>query len=233
MNPNRSVVRFENVSRFYEQGGEVVRALDAVDLTLGQGEFAAVAGPSGSGKTTLLNVCSGLDLPTQGRVWVGDRELSGMSRRERSELRLRHIGFVFQTHNLIPVLSVEENAEFILLLRGVPEDERRKRIRTVLKEVGLDSLGRRRPHQLSGGQQQRVAVARAMVAEPDLVLADEPTANLDSNTALALLDLMEQLNREHATTFLFSTHDPRVMKRARRIVRLVDGRIVQDESRKP
>ena len=128
---------------------------------------------------------------------------------------------------------MEENAEFILLLRGVPEDERRKRIRTVLKEVGLDSLGRRRPHQLSGGQQQRVAVARAMVAEPDLVLADEPTANLDSNTALALLDLMEQLNREHATTFLFSTHDPRVMKRARRIVRLVDGRIVQDESRKP
>ena len=135
MKSDRSVVRFESVSRFYEQGGQVVRALDGVDLTLSEGEFAAVAGPSGSGKTTLLNVCSGLDLPTQGRVWVGHRELSGLSRKERSELRLRHIGFVFQTHNLIPVLSVEENAEFILLLRGMPEEERKGRVRNVLTDI--------------------------------------------------------------------------------------------------
>lgn len=231
MNSNEAVVRFERVSRFYQRGREVVRALDGVDLTLHRGEFAAVAGPSGSGKTTLLNVCSGLDVPTEGRVWVRNRELSGMTRKERAELRLHHIGVVFQTHNLVPVLSVEENTEFVLLLRGGPAEQRKERVRTVLREVQLEGLEHRRPHQLSGGQQQRVAVARAMVAEPDLVLADEPTANLDSKTALTLLDLMQQLNRKHGITFLFSTHDSRVMERARRIIRLVDGRIVRDERR--
>ncbi|MFQ5929081.1 MAG: ABC transporter ATP-binding protein [Acidobacteriota bacterium] len=221
-------LRFEGVSRIYQQGEQMIRALDEVNLELGEGEFVALAGPSGSGKTTLLNIAAGLDRPTQGTVWVGEQELTRMTRRRLAQLRLEEIGFVFQAHNLVPVLTAEENTEFILLLRGVPPRERRVNVRAILKEVGLEGMENRKPAELSGGQQQRVAVARAIAAEPDLVLADEPTANLDSKTAFALLDLMEKLNREHRTTFLFSTHDPRVMKRARRIIQLVDGRIEKD-----
>jgi len=221
-------LRLEGVTRVYHQGDQVIRALSEVSLELDKGEFVALAGPSGSGKTTLLNVASGLDCPTQGTVWVNGQNLTQMKRSQLAKLRLEEIGFVFQSHNLIPVLTAHENAEFILLLRGVPVSERRTRVRDILKEVGLEGMEDRRPSELSGGQQQRVAVARAIVAEPSLVLADEPTANLDSETAFALLDVMEDLNRDHGTTFLFSTHDTRVMNRARRIVELVDGRINTD-----
>ena len=220
----------EAVSRLYHQGEQSIRALDEVNLQLAKGEFVAVAGPSGSGKTTLLNVAAGLDRATQGRVWIGGKELTRMTRGQLARLRLHKLGFVFQSHNLVPVLTAEENAEFILLLRGVPVRERRNKVRAILKEVGLEKMEGRKPAEMSGGQQQRVAVARAIVAEPELVLADEPTANLDSKTAFALLDLMDKLNRQHGTTFLFSTHDPRVMSRARRIIHLMDGRIERDET---
>lgn len=221
-------LRLEGVTRLYHQGDQVIRALSEVSLELDKGEFVALAGPSGSGKTTLLNVASGLDSPTRGTVYVNGQNLTQMKRSQLAQLRLEKIGFVFQSHNLIPVLTAHENAEFILLLRGVSVSERRARVRDILKEVGLEGMEDRRPSELSGGQQQRVAVARAIVAEPSLVLADEPTANLDSETAFALLDVMENLNRNHGTTFLFSTHDTRVMNRARRIVGLVDGRINTD-----
>ncbi len=230
MNQGDTILQFQNVSRLYYQGGATIRALDRVDLTLRQGEFVAIAGPSGSGKTTLLNVSVGLDQPTEGKVWVGGQDLTGMSAPALAQLRLNKVGFIFQSYNLVPVLSAEENAELILLLRGVPAAERKRTVRQVLKEVGLEGLENRRPSELSGGQQQRVAVARAIVAEPALVLADEPTANLDSKTAFALIDLMEKLNQEHDTTFLFSTHDPRVMKRAKRIIYLLDGRVEKDVS---
>ncbi len=226
---NQDIVRLENVSRIYHQGDQVIPALDRVNLAVQQGEMVVVAGPSGSGKTTLLNVAAGLDRPTEGSVWLKNRELNRLSRRKLSQLRLWHIGFVFQSYNLVPVLSAEENAEFILLLRGIEAKERRQKVRDVLKKVGMEGLEKRRPHELSGGQQQRVAVARAIVAEPALILADEPTANLDSSTAASLLDLMVRLNLEYKTTFLFSTHDPRVMKRARRVVRMLDGQIERDE----
>ena len=222
------VLLLEGVSRVYHQGDQTVHALDRVDLSLCRGEFVAVAGPSGSGKTTLLNVAAGLDAPDSGKVYLKGLDLTAMSAREKAALRLNEIGFIFQSYNLVPVLTAEENAEFILLLRGVPASERRQRVRAILHTVGLEGMETRRPAELSGGQQQRVAVARAIAAEPALVLADEPTANLDSETAFALLDLMEALNRENGTTFLFSTHDPRVMKRARRILRLLDGRIDSD-----
>ena len=228
MHQGDTILQLQNVSRLYHQGGETIRALDRVNLTLRQGEFVAIAGPSGSGKTTLLNVSVGLDQPTEGKVWVGGQDLTGMSAPALAQLRLNKVGFIFQSYNLVPVLSAEENAELILLLRGVPAAERKRTVHRVLKEVGLEGLENRRPSQLSGGQQQRVAVARAIVAEPALVLADEPTANLDSKTAFALIDLMEKLNQEHHTTFLFSTHDPRVMKRAKRIIYLLDGRVEKD-----
>ena len=222
-------LRLDQVSRTYLQGDETVHALSEISLTAAPGEFIAVAGPSGSGKTTLLNLCAGLDHPTQGTVTVGGRDLARLNRQQLADLRLHQIGFIFQAFNLVPVLSAEENAEFILLLQGVPAAVRRPRVRSLLKEVGLEGLESRRPGQLSGGQQQRVAVARAVAAEPCLVLADEPTANLDSETALSLLNMMERLNREHGTTFVFSTHDPRVMARAHRIIHLVDGRLERDE----
>ncbi len=228
---NEPILQFRGVSRLYHQGEQTVRALDNVDLTFERGEFVVVAGPSGSGKTTLLNVAAGLDLPTEGRVTLDGQDIGTLSRRERASMRLNHLGFVFQSYNLVPVLSAEENTEFLMLLQGVPPTERKRRVTKVLAEVGLEGLEHRRPAQLSGGQQQRVAVARAIVAEPSLVLADEPTANLDSQAAVALLDLMERLNRSHGTTFIFSTHDPRVMERARRSIRMVDGKIDQDERR--
>ncbi len=230
MTQEDTILRLQNVSRLYHQGDETIRALDDVNLTLRRGEFVAIAGPSGSGKTTLLNVSVGLDQPTEGKVWVGGQDLTGMSAPELAQLRLNKVGFIFQSYNLVPVLSAEENAELILLLRGLPAAERKRSVLQVLKEVGLEGLENRRPSELSGGQQQRVAVARAIVAEPALVLADEPTANLDSDTAFALMELMEKLNQEHDTTFLFSTHDPRVMKRAKRIIHLLDGHVEKDIS---
>jgi putative ABC transport system ATP-binding protein len=220
----------EHVTRTFRRGEEVVRALDDVSLVLAPGEFVAIAGPSGSGKTTLLNIAGGLDRPDAGRVLVGGQDLGGLTPGALARLRLERIGFVFQAFNLVPVLSAEENAEFVLLMRGVPAAERRARVRALLARVGLGGLERRRPAQLSGGQQQRVAVVRAIAAMPTLVLADEPTANLDSATAAALLDMMEALHHERRTTFLFSTHDPRVMERAHRLVRLRDGRIESDEA---
>lgn len=224
------LLHLDQVSRIYTQGEHLVHALDQVSLEVRKGEFLALAGPSGSGKTTLLNVAAGLDQPTKGKVFFQGSDLGLMSRRGLARLRLSRIGFVFQSHNLVPVLTAEENAEFILLLRGVSGEIRKPKVREILTEVGLQGMENRRPSELSGGQQQRVAVARALAAEPDLILADEPTANLDSRTAQSLLLMLERLNREHGTTFLYSTHDPEVMKRAHRIVTLTDGRISSDEA---
>jgi putative ABC transport system ATP-binding protein len=222
-----------DVSRVFRQGDQEVRAMDRVSLRLERGEFVALAGPSGSGKTTLLNVAGGLDRPDAGRVLVGGQDLAELSADRLARLRLEHIAYIFQGYNLVPVLSAEENAEFILLLRGVPRAERRARVRALLAKVGLAGLEDRRPAQLSGGQQQRVAIVRAIVVEPTLVLADEPTANLDSATAATLLDVMETLHHESQTTVLFSTHDPRVMERAHRLIRMRDGRIESDETLAP
>ncbi|GIX06065.1 MAG: ABC transporter ATP-binding protein [Candidatus Poribacteria bacterium] len=229
--PNDEVIRLEGVTKVYRMGEVEVPALRGVDLVVRRGEFAALAGPSGSGKTTLLNLIGGLDVPTEGRVLLAGRPLDQMSGRELSDFRRDHIGFIFQAYNLIPVLSAYENVEYVLLLQRVPEVERRKRVLEILEAVGLKGMEHRRPAQLSGGQQQRVAVARAMVTRPDLILADEPTANLDSATGEALLDMMRSLNQQYGMTFLFSTHDPMIMERARRLILLRDGRVVQDERR--
>ena len=219
-------VRAEKLTRIYRQDSIEVTALKDIDLDIAAGEFIALVGPSGSGKSTLLNLLGGLDHPTSGKLWVEDRELGTMSARELADMRLRRIGFVFQEYNLIPVLSAIENVEYVMLLQGVADQERRRRALAVLAEVGLTGLEHRRPGELSGGQQQRVAVARAIVAEPALVLADEPTANLDSVTGAALMDMMRRLNEAKGITFVFSTHDPMVMERARRLVHLKDGRVV-------
>ncbi|MGD9782254.1 MAG: ABC transporter ATP-binding protein [Kiritimatiellia bacterium] len=226
-----TIVETKGVTKDYREGRTDVHALRGVDLEIGEGEFIAVAGPSGSGKTTLLNVVSGLDNATAGEVRVDGEEISGLRRAALSRLRLRKIGFVFQSYNLIPVLTARENVEFTMLLQGIPAGERRKRALDVLRHVGLEGLENRRPPTLSGGQQQRVAVARAIVTRPRLVLADEPTANLDSETGAKLLDLMRELNREEGMTFVFSTHDPMVMDYSRRLVRLHDGLVASDERR--
>jgi putative ABC transport system ATP-binding protein len=226
------VIVTEGVTKEYADHGVPVLAVDGVDLTVRRGEFAAIVGPSGSGKTTFLNLISGLDNPTEGKIWLDGRAISEMSGRELSDFRRDHIGFVFQAFNLIPVLSVEENVEYIMLLQGVAQEDRRTRVGEILSEMGLDGLESRRPPELSGGQQQRVAVARAIVSRPALVLADEPTANLDSKTAVELIQLMRHLNEGHGITFLFSTHDPRVMERAQRLITLQDGRISSDEMRR-
>ena len=222
-------VELKDVTRTYRTDGLEVPALRGVDLHIATDEFLAIAGPSGSGKTTLLNIIGGLDRADNGQVRVAGQDFHALSNSRLARLRLRHIGFVFQAYNLIPVLTARENAEFTLLLQGVSEPQRRERIDQLFTEIGLSGLEDRRPTQLSGGQQQRVAVARAMATQPALILADEPTANLDSSTAAALLDVMAQLNHTHGTTFIFSTHDPQVMERARRLIRLRDGRIVSDE----
>ncbi|MBP7635062.1 ABC transporter ATP-binding protein [Candidatus Ozemobacteraceae bacterium] len=226
-----SCIRVRQVSKRYRETAAVVQAIDALDLTLEEGEFTVVAGPSGSGKTTLLNLVGGLDRPDTGEIFVGDQPLHVMSEAELTELRLRRIGFVFQAYNLIPVLTVYENVQFILQIQGIGEAEHASRILPLLEELGLKGMEDRFPPQLSGGQQQRVAVARAMVGRPRVILADEPTANLDSENAVALLELMKRLNEEQGVTFLFSSHDPRVIDTARRVVRLRDGRIESDERR--
>jgi len=208
-----------------------VRAVDDVSLTLERGAFAALAGPSGSGKTTLLNLIGGLDRPDTGRIVIGDAEITSMPAGELADFRLAHVGFIFQAFNLFPVLTVLENLEFVPALQGMAGAERRRRARELLEAVDLAEVGDKRPNELSGGQQQRVAVVRAILTEPEVVLADEPTANLDTANGERLLDLMERLNRERGITFLFSTHDPQVMARARRLIRLRDGRVEADEAR--
>jgi len=225
------VLEARRVTKVYRAAAIETVALADVDLVVERGEFSALSGPSGSGKTTLLNLLGTLDTPTRGRVLVAGRDVTEMSDAQRSDLRLHELGFVFQSYNLVPVLTALENVEFVLLLQRAPRSERRARALRCLEELGLGELVEKRPNEMSGGQQQRVAVARAIASEPQIVLADEPTANLDSKTAEDLLDLMERLNRERGVTFLFSTHDPRVMARARRVIRLVDGRIASDERR--
>jgi len=219
-------VRTEAIRKIYQSGDQRVAAVDGVSLEIAKGEFAAIAGPSGSGKTTLLNLIGALDGVDEGRVWIDGLEITSLSLGARADLRKNNIGFIFQSYNLIEVLSAMENAEFILLLQGVAKAERSERVREIFHKIGIEGLENRRPHQLSGGQQQRVAIARAIVAEPALMLADEPTANLDTATGSALLDVMQKLNRDLRTTFIFSTHDPRVMERASRLIRLVDGKVV-------
>ncbi len=222
-------VRTEDLWKIYPQEPAPVQAVRGLTFEIAQGDFVALAGPSGSGKTTLLNLLGGLTHASKGGVWIAGRETTGLTDRELAHLRLESIGYVFQAYNLLPVLSALENAEFTLLLQGVPRRERRERVRALFDRIGMAGLEDRRPGMLSGGQQQRVAVTRAVVGRPALVLADEPTANLDSVTSEALLDVMQQLNREDGTTFVFSTHDQRVMDRARRLIQLVDGRIESDE----
>jgi len=222
------VVEVSNVTRTYEEKGmPPAQALRGVSLQVEKGEFMALAGPSGSGKTTLLNIIGGIDAATAGQVKVDGRELSAMSRNELADLRRDRIGFIFQAYNLVPVLTAAENAEYVLQLKGVPAAERRAKVQALFERIGLGKYLDSRPLKMSGGQQQRVAVARAIVSEPAVVLADEPTANLDQKTGAELMDLMHELNKERGITFIFSSHDPMVLSRAERVVRLVDGQIVQ------
>lgn len=228
---SRVVIKAEQVAKTYSDNGVPVPAVRGIDLTIHAGEFTAIVGPSGSGKTTLLHLISGLDTPTAGDVWLNGKSLARMSGRELSDFRRDHIGFIFQAYNLIPVLTVEENVEYIMLLQKVPKRERHERVLRILQEVGLAGLAHRLPPQLSGGQQQRVAIARAMVSKPSLILADEPTANLDSSTGAGLLDMMRGLNERTGMTFVFSTHDEMIMKRARRVITIKDGLIAGEERR--
>ncbi|WP_018112273.1 ABC transporter ATP-binding protein [Thermus igniterrae] len=223
------IVEAKGVRKVYRGDGVETEALRGVDLRLEAGEFTALVGPSGSGKSTLLHILAGLDLPTEGEVWVGGVRLDRLSRAERARFRLEHVGLVFQAYNLLPVLTALENAAFVLELRGLSRPERERRAMAALEALGLADKAGRFPRQLSGGEQQRVAVARALAAEPLLVLADEPTANLDSKTGLALIERMQALNEERGVTFLFSTHDPRLLAHVKRIVRLEDGRLVGEE----
>lgn len=228
------LVRLDGVDKEYTTGRVVVQALRGVSLSIQRGEFLALYGPSGSGKTTLLNMVGCLDRPTRGTIELDGRKLHGLSRGQLAAVRRDHLGFIFQSYNLIPVLSAFENVEFpLLMMQTISPGERRSRVEKALVDVGLEDLMDRRPAELSGGQQQRVAVARALVKEPLLVLADEPTANLDSDTGRRLLENMLRLNEEHNVTFVFSTHDKMVMRFARRLVRLTDGAVVKDETRQP
>lgn len=226
-----NVIETRDLCRYFGDEDIRVKALDHVSIEITRGEFTAVIGPSGSGKTTLLHLVGGLDNPTAGQVLLSGTNIADMSGAALSDFRRDHIGFVFQAYNLIPVLSASENIEYIMLLQGVAAAERQRRVKEMLALVGLEGLGERRPGHLSGGQQQRVAVARAMASNPDLILADEPTANLDSATGIALLDIMRDLNQNHGMTFVFSTHDQKIMDRAQRLIYLEDGQVVRDESK--
>ena len=223
-----AIVSVRGLSRDYQQGEHTVHALRGVSLDIEPGEFTVLMGPSGSGKSTLLNLIGGLDKPTAGSVEIEGADLAAMTPAERSDLRRDRLGFIFQAYNLIPVLTAAENAEFVLQLQGKPSDERRARAMETLEVVGLKGMEGRRPNELSGGQQQRVAVARAIAGDPALVLADEPTANLDSTTSDELIATMKHLNTEYGVTFVFATHDPKVMEAAQRVVRPVDGEIAED-----
>ena len=224
-----SIVECVDIKKTYQQGKVEVQALKGVSLSIDKGEFVALAGPSGSGKTTMLNMIGGLDLVDSGRIVVDGNEFDKMNHSQLAALRLHNVGFVFQSYNLIPVLSAIENVEYVMLLQGVSPSERQKRSKKILDEVGLESMYDRRPAELSGGQQQRVAVARAIVSNPSIVLADEPTANLDSVTGMGLLEIMKQMNENKKVTFIFSTHDDMVMEYALRIVYLRDGLIADDQ----
>jgi putative ABC transport system ATP-binding protein len=226
-----NILETKNLHKIYDENSVPVHAINGIDLVVQKGEFTAIVGPSGSGKTTLLNMIGGLDKPTRGEIKVNGIMIHELSSRRLTDFRLKNIGFVFQSYNLIPVLTANENIEFIMQLQGWPKSQRLERTRTLLQEVGLADRGDARPPKLSGGQQQRVAVARAIASKPKFVLADEPTANLDSKSAENLLEIMEQLNHEEDITFIFSTHDPRVVEKARRVITIVDGQIDQDEYR--
>jgi putative ABC transport system ATP-binding protein len=223
-----TAVRCVDLCKTYLQGDQEIRALDHVDIEIESGDFVCLSAPSGGGKTTLLNAIGGLDIPDSGEVWIAERRIDELSKGELAQLRLHQIGFVFQAYNLIPVLSARENVEFVMQVQGVAADKRREQSMAILAEVGLQGLEDRRPAEMSGGQQQRVAVARAIVSRPALVLADEPTANLDSKTSDDLMELFVELNQHHNTTFVIATHDQRVMAYAKRLVRMLDGRIVDD-----
>jgi len=230
-NINSEIVRVESVKKIYQDNGVPVPALKGINLTVSKGDFSVIAGPSGSGKTTLLNVIGTLDKPTEGKVFLDGEDVASKSRRELADIRLRKIGFVFQAYNLNPVLSALENVEFTMMLRGIDSGERKRKGLALLEELGIVELAHKRPNEMSGGQQQRVAVARAISNNPRLVLADEPTANLDSETAIKLLELMEKLNREDNITFVFSSHDPQVIEHAHRLLILKDGQVVNDQTR--
>ena len=225
-----NVIEINNLTRKYGKGVAEVIAVNQLSLNIEYGEFTAIIGPSGSGKSTLLNLIGGLDNSDEGQILLAGNNLASMSGKKMSDFRRDHIGFIFQAYNLIPVLSAAENIEYIMLLQGISNAERSKRVEEMLQLVGLEGLGNRRPSELSGGQQQRVAVARAMASEPEIILADEPTANLDSKTGASLLDMMKGLNEEKGVTFVFSTHDEMIMKRAKRLIHLRDGSIERDES---
>jgi putative ABC transport system ATP-binding protein len=224
------LLKVRGLTKIYKLDGQETAALSGVDLDILPGEFTAIAGPSGSGKSTLLHIMGGLDHPTAGEVWLEGTRLDQLDHNALAELRLRRLGFVFQSYNLIPVLTALENAAFVLELQGVARNRREARARAALEDLGIGPLANRRPNQLSGGEQQRVAVSRAMAAAPSIILADEPTANLDGKTGGALIDEMRHLNREHGVTFVVATHDPRLLERVRRIVHLEDGRVVRDET---
>lgn len=223
-----SAVRCIDLCKTYRQGDQDIKALDHVDIEIVEGGFVCLSAPSGGGKTTLLNAIGGLDIPDNGEVWIAEQRIDQMSKGELAGLRLTQIGFVFQAYNLIPVLTARENVEFVMQVQGVPANERGEKSQAILQEVGLAGLEDRRPAEMSGGQQQRVAVARAIVSRPALVLADEPTANLDSKTSDELMELFVELNENHGTTFIIATHDQRVMAYAKRLVKMLDGRIVDD-----
>lgn len=222
------VIDIQNVFKVYDDNGIVVNAVNGITLSFTRGEFAAIVGPSGSGKTTLLNMIGGLDKPTEGNILVEDVDIGGMSERKLTDFRLKNIGFIFQAYNLIPVLTAKENVEFIMNLQGISKKQSNERVYELLKAVGLSDRINSRPNKLSGGQQQRVAVARALASKPKYILADEPTANLDSKSAENLLDIMETLNKQEGVTFIFSTHDARVMKKAKRIITIEDGKVKTD-----
>ncbi len=223
-----TAVRCVDLCKTYRQGDQDIKALDHVSIEIAKGGFVCLSAPSGGGKTTLLNAIGGLDIPDSGEVYVEGHRIDNLSKGELADLRLQHIGFVFQAYNLIPVLTARENVEFVMQVQGMPAAERGDKSKAILEEVGLQGLENRRPAEMSGGQQQRVAVARAIVSRPALILADEPTANLDSKTSDELMELFTQLNEHHNTTFVIATHDRRVMGYAKRLIRMLDGRIVED-----
>lgn len=227
-----ALIKARQLEKTYKTGDVTTYALRSIDFELQQGEFTAIAGPSGSGKSTLLHLLSGLDHPSKGEVWLDNTRIDNLSIHQLAKLRLTHFGFVFQAYNLIPVLTSLENAAFVLELQGVPREEREKKALEALSILGIAELKNRRPNQLSGGQQQRVAVARALAANPRLILADEPTANLDSKTGAALIEHMKRLNDADGVTFLFSTHDPRLLEHVTRTVWLEDGRVTQDKAKR-
>lgn len=225
----KTVIQTINLNKTFGKGDVKVQALNNVSIEIKEGEFTALVGPSGSGKTTLLNMIGGLDKPDSGKIVLNNQDISLLKKKEMTSFRLQNIGFVFQAYNLIPVLSAYENSEFVMLLQGIPKKERKNRVFKLLKDVGLEGKENNKPGELSGGQQQRVAVARALAARPAYILADEPTANLDSKSTTDLLDLMYKLNQEEKMTFVFATHDQRVIERAKRIIYIDDGKIVKDE----